>query len=150
MKTLLPVRRVSRDPWDAASDLERVFDAMTLFDPRRMIREEGLWHPTMDIYNRKDELVVELEIPGIKPEDIDITVEDNHLIVEGSRSRSSEFSDDERYYSERLFGKLHRVVHLPTDVDDAKSKASFRDGMLVVRLPKKKREGGRKIQLETK
>jgi HSP20 family protein len=115
-----------------------------------MIREEGLWHPTMDIYNRKEELVVELEIPGMKPGDIDITVEDNHLIVEGSRNRSSEFSDDERYYSERLFGSFHRVVHLPTDVDDTKSKASFKEGMLVVRLPKKKREGGRKIALETK
>ncbi|MBN1671566.1 MAG: Hsp20/alpha crystallin family protein [Kiritimatiellae bacterium] len=148
MSILLPVRRERASLWDVASDLDRVFDAVGGVRPYVPV-SEGLWHPTMEVYNRKDEVVVELEIPGVKPEDVDIRVEEKHLVVEGTRMRSEEFAEDERYYSERAFGGFHRVVHLPTDVDDAKAKARFSGGLLAIRLPKKAREGGNKIPLET-
>jgi HSP20 family protein len=148
MSVLLPVRRETTDLWDTASDIETVFDVLSPFETRRLIRDEGLWHPTMDVYDRKDELVVELEIPGMKPEEVDIKVQENHLIVEGSLKRANEYSDKERCYCERSYGKFHRVVHLPATIDEANVKASFDNGILTIRLPKKAKEGGKKIKVE--
>lgn len=144
--TLVPVRRESRDPWDVGGDLGRVFDSPWELHPRRSLRE-GLWHPTMDIYNRKDELVVELELPGLKESDLDVSIEEDHLIVEGTRSRFTEYKEEELYFSERSYGGFHRIVHLPTSVDADSAQARFSEGVLTIALPKKVREGGKKIEV---
>lgn len=146
MTTLVPVRRETRDLWDVAEEMDRVFDSPVEVLPRMSARE-GLWHPIMDIHNRAHEIVVELELPGVRMEDLDITVQENHLIVEGTRTRSDEFKEEERFYSERPFGGFHRVVHLPMEVDAEKSEARFQDGLLVIRLLKTRREGGKKIEI---
>ena len=116
MTTMVPVRRDTRDIWDVADEMDRVFDSPFELLPRMRVRE-GLWHPTMDIHNRPHELLVELELPGVTMEDLDLTIQENHLILEGSRRRSEEDKEDERFYSERLFGAFHRVVHLPAEVE---------------------------------
>jgi HSP20 family protein len=110
---------------------------------------EGLWHPTMDIHNRPEEILVEMELPGVKKEELDLTIEENHLIVEGTRSRSAEYKEEDEYYSERLYGAFHRIVHLPANVDAGHAEAKFSDGVLVIRLPKVKREGGTKIGIKS-
>ena len=150
MSTMVPIRLERRNLWDVAEDLERVFDAPFDSDllPSMRVRE-GLWHPTMDIYNRPDEIVVELEVPGVKKEDVDLTIEENHLIVEGKRSQSDEYKVEDRQYSERPYGGFHRVVHLPASVDAGRAEARFTDGVLVIRLPKVKHEGGTKIGIKT-
>lgn len=145
---LLPIRREARNMWDIAGELDRLFDASCEVFPSQSVAG-GLWHPAMDIYNRKDDLVVELELPGLKPEDIDMSLQEDHLVVEGSRGRSSEYSEETVYFSERFFGGFHRVVHLPTSVDADGAKASFKDGLLTITLPKKARERGKRIELET-
>jgi len=146
MTTLAPVRRETRDLWDVAEEMDRVFDSPFELLPRMNVRE-GLWHPTMDIHNRPHEIIVELELPGVKMEDLDLTIQENHLIVEGTRTRSEEYREDERFYSERLFGGFHRVVHLPSEVDADKTEAHFKEGMLCICLPKTRREGGKKIEI---
>lgn len=148
MKILLPVRRETQDLWDVATDMERVFD--TPFELlSRMAVPEGLWHPTVDVYNRTNELVIELELPGIKMADLEVRVEENHLIVEGTRKRSAEYKEEERFYNERLTGAFHRVIHLPTDVDAERVEARLTEGLQVIRLPKMKRAEGRKIEIKT-
>jgi len=114
-----------------------------------MTAQEGLWHPTMDIYNRPHELVVELELPGVRMEDVDLRVEENHLILEGTRRRSETYKEDDRFYTERLFGAFHRVVHLPSDVDAEGVEAHFSEGLLMIRLPKIHRTQGKKIEIKT-
>jgi HSP20 family protein len=148
MTTLVPVRRESGNLWDVAEELDRVFDSPFDLLPATRVRE-GLWHPTVNVYNRPHEIIVELEVPGVKMEDLDLTVEDNHLVVEGTRSRAEEFKEEDRIYSERAFGAFHRVVHLPAYVDAEKSEARLNEGLLVICLPKTKREGGRKIEVKT-
>jgi HSP20 family protein len=150
MNALIPIRRQARDLWDVAEDLNRVFDApmdLDLLSPTGI--REGLWHPTMDVYNRAEELVVELEVPGVKKEDLDLTIEESHLIVEGKRTRSAEYKEDDRYFAERAFGGFHRIVHLPVNVDAGRAEARFAEGVLTIRLPKTKREGGTKIGIKT-
>lgn len=147
MTTIMPIRRETRDMWDVAADLDRVFDAVGDVLPRAAVRE-GLWHPPISVFDRKDELVVELELPGVRREDVDMSIEENHLVVEGKRSRAEEFSSEDAYFDERWLGRFHRIVHLPADVDETAAKAKLSDGVLVIRLPKAKREGGKKIPLE--
>jgi len=146
MRTLVPVRRETRDPWNVAEEMDRAFDSPFELLPRMTVRE-GVWHPTMDMHNRPREIIVELELPGTRMEDLELTVQENHLVLEGSRSRSEEYKEDERFYSERLFGGFHRVVHLPTEVDADEAEAHFNEGLLIIRLPKTKREGGKKIEI---
>jgi len=150
MTTMVPIRRETRDLWDVAGDLERVLDSPFDLDllPSMRVRE-GLWHPTMDIHNRPEEILVEMELPGVKKEELDLTIEENHLIVEGTRSRSAEYKEEDEYYSERLYGAFHRIVHLPANVDAGHAEAKFSDGVLVIRLPKVKREGGTKIGIKS-
>lgn len=148
MTTLVPVRRETRDLWDVAGEMDRLFDSPFELLPR-MTAQEGLWHPTMDIYNRPHELVVELELPGVRMEDVDLRVEENHLILEGTRRRSETYKEDDRFYTERLFGAFHRVVHLPSDVDAEGVEAHFSEGLLMIRLPKIHRTQGKKIEIKT-
>lgn len=146
MTTLVPVRRETSDLWDVAGEMERLFDSPFELLPR-MTAREGLWHPTVDIYNRPGELVVHLELPGVKMEDLDLRVEENHLILEGTRKRPEEFKEEEKLYSERLFGAFHRVIHLPSDVDADRTEARFSEGLLIIRMPKVRRAEGRKISI---
>ena len=147
MKTLLPERRETRNLWDVAGEMDRLLDSPFELLPRMAV-QEGLWHPTMDIYNRPHELVVEFELPGIKMEELEVRVEDNHLILEGTRKRTKDYKEDDRYYTERLVGAFHRVVHLPCEVDADRVEAHFTEGLLVLRLPKVKRVEGRGKKIE--
>jgi HSP20 family protein len=151
MSSLPIVRRAPRGLSHVVEDLNRLMDLDAWYGfPPSLAVNEGLWHPTMDIYNRGDNLVVELEIPGIEEEDIDISIEQDHLIVKGSRKQSSEHKEGDRYYTERSYGEFHRVVHLPASVDEDKVTASLKEGLLTITLPKTKKEAGKKVKVETK
>ena len=145
--TLAPVRRETSSLWDVATEMDRLFDSPFELLPR-MTRGEGLWHPTVDIYDRPREFVVELELPGVRMEDLDLKVEENHLVLEGTRKKTNEYKEEDRFYSERLYGKFHRVIHLPGNVDAEKAEARCTEGLLVIRLPKIERATGRKIDIK--
>lgn len=147
MTTLLPVRRVENDLWDIAGEMDRLFDSPFEVMPQ-FARREGLWHPTVDIYNRPDEMLVELELPGVKMEDLDLRIEESHLILEGTRKRAEEYKTEDQLYSERMFGSFHRVIHLPSEVDADRIEARLIEGLLVIRLPKVKRTEGKKIDIK--
>lgn len=144
--TLIPVRRETRDLWDMAGELQEVFDSEVEAVPR-MIAREGLWHPTMDVYSRPSEMIVELEVPGVEMKDVKLTVRENHLIVEGSRRPPEARKEEDRYLAERDYGAFHRVIHLPTEVDTEKAEARLHEGVLTIRLPKSEREGGKSIKI---
>jgi HSP20 family protein len=150
--SLLPtVRRTPGSVPRLFDDVDRLTDLDAWYGfPSNLLVREGLWHPTMDIYNKGDNLVVELEMPGIKEGDIDISIEQDHLVVTGSRKQSSEHKEGDQYYLERSYGKFHRVVHLPESVDESKVTASLKEGLLTVTLPKKKKEAGKKVKVESK
>lgn len=132
--------------WDIAGDLEDVFDSVTEAIPRAAVRE-GLWHPTMDIYDLPQELLIELELPGVDIKDVKLTVRENHLIVEGNRRLPEHRKEQDRFFAERLFGAFHRVVHLPAETNPEKVEARFHEGLLVIRMPKSARAGGKLIEI---
>jgi HSP20 family protein len=144
--TALPVKKVSSGFTDFLSDVSQMLDAWQT-DSSQTVRNEGLWHPAMDMYHFQQDIVVVLEIAGMDPKKIQISIEEDHLYVEGERTPYPEFKETARYYSERAIGGFHRVVHLPRSVNPDKVKAEYHDGLLVVTLPKKDRAKGKKVEV---
>jgi HSP20 family protein len=93
------------------------------------------WTPALDLYQNKDNMVAIVELPGMRKEDIEISLHDGMLTISGERaSESSSGENAER--TERFSGKFRRSITLPTRVDAGKVNASYKDGILTVTLPK--------------
>lgn len=92
--------------------------------------------PAVDVYEEKDNVVVEATLPGIKPEDVDINVHEDVLTIEGTKSNTSEIDEKNYYRKEVRTGSFHRSVMLPTSVQADKAQADFKSGILKVTLPK--------------
>src|SRR3954463_3785266 len=110
-----------------------------LFDFSFPSRDTGLfsgWSPALDLYDQKDDFVVTVELPGMKKDDIQISLHDGVLTVSGERNHESTENDDKAFRSERYFGKFQRSVTLPARVDSSKVSASYKDGILSITLPK--------------
>lgn len=108
------------------------------------------WAPVVDISERKDNIILRAEIPGIKKEDIDISVHDHTLSICGIKKEEELTEDDKLYRSERSFGRFCRNFSLPTTVDPEGIKARYRDGILEVTMPKSEEKRGRAIQIESR
>ncbi len=98
---------------------------------------EGAWSPALDLYEDKDSLRVVVELPGLKKDEFEATVHGDTLVIQGERKSESEQKKENFYRVERIYGQFHRAVTLPTPVDASKVKASYKDGVLEVILPKK-------------
>jgi HSP20 family protein len=108
---------------------------------------EGVWHPTVDVYDRQDDIVVEVELPGMKGQKVDVSLEEDHLVIEGARKPARTYKEGELYYVERPTGEFHRIVHLPCSVDAAATVADYEDGVLTITMPKTARAKARKIEI---
>jgi HSP20 family protein len=103
---------------------------------RRMFKEEGFATPKIDLFEEKEALIAKVEVPGIKKEDLAITVEDETLTVKGSFTAAEEVKENDYYFAERATGGFMRTVPLPVKVRAEKVTATLRDGLLEIRLPK--------------
>ena len=107
------------------------------------------WVPALDLYEGKDNITVIVELPGMKREQIDISLHDGALIVAGEVTPDAEFAEAESYRSERPRGRFHRSVSLPKPVDATKVSATYKDGILTVTLPKAEEAKPRQITVAT-
>lgn len=94
------------------------------------------WTPAFDVYENKDNFTVVAELPGMKKEDIAVPLHHGSLSVSGERKSESKHADAEVYRAERFFGRFQRTITLPTDVAGDKVKATYKDGVLTITLPK--------------
>ncbi len=106
--------------------------------------------PAMDVYEDKDNVVIETSLAGISPEDVNISVKDDVFTVEGKRESKSEVEEKNYYRKEVRTGSFHRSVILPSSVQADKAEAVFANGMLKVTLPKEERAKSRNIQINIK
>lgn len=106
--------------------------------------------PKVDMYDKDDKIVVKVEAPGIKKDDIKISISDGMLNIKGEFREEDEVKDEDYYYSERSFGSFSRRLRLPSEVDEDKVKASFGDGVLNVELPKSSKSKPREIKVDIK
>jgi HSP20 family protein len=126
------------DPFNAMREFDRLFEG----------RPEAGWTPRVDVYDRENDLVIRTEVPGISPEDIDITVEGNTLSVKGHRSFESEENKGNYHRKEIFEGSFERTVLLPEGTDPEAVSATSKDGILEISVPKKPEILPRKVSVE--
>jgi len=105
------------------------------------------WVPALDVWETDRELVYAFDLPGIPEEQIEIEVSDETLTVSAQREKVAEESGDRFYRFERRYGTFSRAVGLPQGADESKIAASYRDGVLEIRVPKPEEAKPRKIAL---
>lgn len=106
------------------------------------------WAPAVDIYEDKDNVVVKAELPGMKKEDIEVSLHAGTLTVSGERKFERKKDESETYRSERFHGRFQRSVLLPSQVQADKVNASYRDGILTVTLPKSEESKPKQIAVK--
>ena len=103
-----------------------------------------------DVYEDGDNLIAELNLPGLKGEDIDVEAEDSHLRVSGRREEVQEKKEKSHYTKEIRRGSFERVIPLPDQVEANKVEAEYQDGVLKVIMPKKTDGGDKKVKVKVK
>jgi HSP20 family protein len=113
--------------------------------------ETSIGFPMIDIHETEQEVVATCSLPGVeKSEDINIDVNNNILTISGSIQRSNEVKEDQFHRKERYVGRFERSIRLNTQVSDENVQASYKSGVLEIRLPKLKEETKKQINIEFK
>ncbi len=121
--------------------------------PRLLNNEEGLrggWSPGVDIYEDQESIVLEADLPGIKPGDFKLSIENYRLTLSGERKFEKEEKLENYHRVERNYGSFTRTFTLPSTVKMDEVKAEFKDGVLRVTLPKREEVKAREIQVAVK
>jgi HSP20 family protein len=109
---------------------------------------EGAWVPPVDIHETKKDVVVIMDIPGIDPKDVAISVLEDRLTIKGERKKEEEAKDTDCFRSERVCGSFQRILQLPSEVIGDKAKASYKDGVLRVIIPKSQKSVPKEVKVE--
>lgn len=141
--------------WDLMRELASMQDRMNriwgnVYDRGQQdVSGHGAWQPPVDIFETDErDIVLKAELPGLRREDIDLTVENNTLTIRAERRRDEGVRDGQYHRSERAFGIASRSFTLPATVDGSRVKAEYRDGVLTVRLPYRDEAKPRQIQVD--
>ena len=124
--------------WDLQDQMKRTFDDMfggLLRRPEGLPRTQlAEWAPAVDVLSEDGDLLIKAELPGLKQEDVDITLQDNVLTISGERKAEREEERGGYYVRERCYGSFRRSMPLPEGTDESKIHARFEDGVLEVRV----------------
>jgi len=146
-------------PWDEFREMERWMDEMMrrpLLAWRRppiwwRVPTEAVgWVPSVEMYEKEDRFVVRAELPGMKKDEIDVSVVGNTLTISGERKAQSEVKDEDYYRCELCYGKFSRSIGLPAAVDAAKVDATYENGILEITLPKVEAAKPKRVSVKAK
>ncbi len=127
------------------ANLDRFLDDSLLTPSRRY----G-WDMAVDVFEAKDQVTVKMSLPGINPDDLDLSLDDHLLSISGERKEEHEVDDKEYYSKEIRRGSFLRVVELPTTVDATRAEASYADGLLCIVFPKLPTQERKGIKISVK
>ena len=125
------------DPFQEMLNLRRTVDR--LFDnatPDHEWAQPNMWGLAVDVVENKDEFVVKASVPGIKPDDLDVSYSDGTLTIKGEIKEEKDVKEDQYHLRERRSGSFMRSITLPTMIKGDAIQASYQDGVLSLRLPK--------------
>src|SRR5437588_12191789 len=120
---------------DLRDEIDRLFE-VPLAELARGSQLLSGWTPALDVFEDSSNVYVRAELPGMKKEEIELSLHDGSLSLSGERKTEEKFKDAEVYRAERFVGRFQRTVSLPTPVARDKVKAQYKDGILTVTLPK--------------
>jgi HSP20 family protein len=135
-------------------DMERLFDEFVEPFPRRRqrlwpkITESGAISPSIEMFDRKNEIVVRAELPGIDKKDIELTITKDTLTLRGATKKAEDVKEEQYYLCEFAYGTFSRTLALPAEVENEKAKATFKDGILEIVLPKKEESKPKEITIQ--
>jgi HSP20 family protein len=139
--------------WDPFREAVSLSDAMNLLFRESFVRpssgtgQSGLATLRLDVSENEDEFVVKASLPGVKPEDLQITVHGDTLTIQGESKLEEEKKGERWHLRERRFGSFQRSVSLPTAVNSDKAQAQFEHGVLSLTLPKSEGAKPRQIKI---
>lgn len=146
-------RRRSMAAWSPFREMEEMermmeenFGRPTMW--RRLPEEEYIWAPSIEMYEKNNNYILRLEIPGVNPEDVDISLTGETLTVKGERKAPGDIRDEAYQVCEMCYGSFSRSVTLPEPVDSAHIKATFENGILDIRIPKAEESKPRQIKIQ--
>jgi HSP20 family protein len=128
--------------------MDHIFGEFFGRTPSSMAATEAMWSPLVDIHETKDSFLLMAELPGVKQEDVEVSVEGDTLTLKGERKREAEVKEDQYHRIERSYGRFERSILLPSVVDPNRVKATYRDGVLEVQLPKKEEAKPKAVKIE--
>lgn len=144
---------------DISRRLGPVSEAASLQDDfQRIVRQvfgdadtslAGAFSPALDVEETDNEFTLHVEIPGVEPDEVDVSIEENVLTIAGTRDFYSNKEAEGFRRMERRFGRFHRAVRLPDRVDPDRVAAAYKDGMLTITVPKAESAKPRRIQVES-
>ncbi len=111
--------------------MDRLFEDSFVRSPRLALGEVPI-----DIYQTKDELMVKAALPGVKAEEVDITIDDNFITISGEHKEEQETKEDDYFHRERYYGAFSRAVAIPMKVRNEKAEATFEEGVLTLTIAK--------------
>ena len=152
--TLIRYQAPEFAPWSAADRWSNLRDELNSFFElpvwSNFARGGQLfsgWSPALDLYQSNDNVMAVVELPGIRKEDLEISLHDGTLTISGERKRESSSNGEKAERTERYVGTFRRSIALPTRVDANKVSATYRDGILTVTLPKAEEVKPKQIQV---
>ncbi|MCS7205880.1 MAG: Hsp20/alpha crystallin family protein [Leptospiraceae bacterium] len=111
---------------------------------------ERTFYPKVDITENENEIVIKADVPGIDEKDLDVSITKDAVIIQGEKKYEHEEKGSNFYRKERSFGSFRRVLPLPVEVDEAKIDATYKNGVLTIKLPKVKTSSNvKKIQIKS-
>jgi HSP20 family protein len=158
-REVVPVSRVPAAPgWER--EFDRLFDRLSedfrrftwpsLWGSERWwpMRETRLRMPATDVYEENDAVVVKAELPGMSRDDIEVNLTGSTLTIKGEKKREEEVKEADYHRSERSYGALVRTIELPAEVKPEAAQATFKDGVLNIRLPKSEEAKQKQVQVK--
>ena len=144
---LLPSRRVRGEgPLSSLrTEMDRLFED---FFGTLLPGTAGMSVPAVDIAEKEDEIEVHAELPGVKPEEVSVSADEDTLTIRGEKKLEREEKDTNWHMMERSYGSFTRVLSLPAPVDASSAKASYKDGVLTITLPKRPEAQARKVEIK--
>jgi HSP20 family protein len=138
------------DRWGNVSNIQtevnRLFD--NFFGRPTSSSAARPWAPAVDLYETEDDLVLTLELPGVRDKDVTVSITGDLLSIKGERRFEHDVKEQQLLHVERAYGKFERLVQLPIPVQADKVKASYRDGVLEVKLPKAEEVKPKEIKVD--
>lgn len=135
-KTLSKLRKEMDDLWGR-------FFGDTVFP----VFSESLWAPALDVKETKDNIVVTAEIPGLTAKDVEVTISADLLTIKGEKKQEKEEKEESYHLIERRYGSFSRSIRLSSEVDTKNIKASHKEGVLTIRLPKSEKGKEKQIKI---
>jgi HSP20 family protein len=144
---------VRYDPFRDLRTLQEEVNRLFSTNLTRGFGEEGIgrgaWNPSVDIYENKDQIVLEAELPGMNRDDFELSVENNVITLRGERQFEKKEDSDNYHRVERSYGSFTRSFTLPQSVSADGATAEYRNGVLRVTLPKREETKARRIEISS-